>query len=294
MNDQPTPMQGTMVNGRWMLLLPLHRALRPEWPWWEATRLAAEHHVISGLAADWRRSGVVVMDRVLTEDEVRHIYEAWTADPVGNQTPAVVGVPRPPEPRRPVVWVAGAEEGDFPALYSKWGADVVLAEPNPLVWPNIKAIWDANNLRPPLATWAGFLGDELRGWVTVWDGDGWPLSADGPVIGDHGFRRHEEHVDIPIVTIDALVAAGTPPPDVLTIDVEGAEAHVLRGAVTTLRNHRPLVFVSVHDEFALHHYGDTDVLGSCVEVLAAAGYLIDGDHEHRLCHDHEEHWWWAP
>ena len=34
------------VNGRWPLWLPEHRAARPEWPWWEAARLSAMHHVL--------------------------------------------------------------------------------------------------------------------------------------------------------------------------------------------------------------------------------------------------------
>ena len=272
-------MIGTTINGRWTLRLPEHRHLRPEWPWWEATRLAAEHHVIADVLG--RPRGIM-------------------------SVPGVLG------PQRPVVWVAGAEEGDFPALYSTWGADVVLAEPNPLVWPNIKAIWEANGLRPPVASFAGFLSDENRppevedaAVLTMLVGSGqaerpetlrwWPASAEGPVIGDHGFARVEERPDLPAARIDTLVAAGWPPPDVLTIDVEGAEAHVLRGAAQTLREHRPHVFVSIHQEFARHHYGDPDVLRSVEMVLADAGYATtDVERSRFLAHDHESHWWWAP
>lgn len=287
------PMLPTEINGRWELLLPEHRHLRPEWPWWEAARLAAEHHVITGLAAERRNAGVLRMPFDLTDEQAEQIKNDWLA--MGNQRPAVLTGDADDvtvvSSGRPVVWVAGAEEGDFPALYSSWGADVVLAEPNPRVWPNIKAIWQANDLRAPLACWTGFLSDEdTHPEVLLYDEPGaWPPSAHGPVIGDHGFCRVEERPDLPAMRIDTM-AAVVAPPDVLTIDVEGAEAHVLRGAARTLAEHRPHVFVSVHDEFARHHYGYDNVLALCNDLMRDAGYPPPV----HLATDHEAHWWWAP
>lgn len=43
-----------------------------------------------------------------------------------------------------------------------------------------------------------------------------------------------------------LDSAGLPPPDVMKIDVEGAEVALVRGAQQTLRTHRPRVFMSLH------------------------------------------------
>jgi len=51
-------------------------------------------------------------------------------------------------------------------------------------------------------------------------------------------------------TIDTMVAAGAPPPEMIKIDVEGAEARVLRGAWTTLRRHRPRLLIEVHSAAA--------------------------------------------
>lgn len=236
------PMVRTMVNGRWPLLLPEHRALRPEWPWWEATRLAAMATVIGPSS---------------------------------------------------IVWDVGAEEGDFPALWAKWGAQVVLAEPNPKVWPNVAAIWRANDLPDPLLCWPGFLADKVNGQPREYLGTSpWPASAAGPVIGDHGFCRVEERPDLPTSTIDALVADGVPAPTVLTMDVEGAELLVLCGAAATLRKHRPDVFVSVHPEFMAHHYGVTNGVEAVRAFMANHGYPYD---EHQfLCIDHEHHWWFRP
>ncbi len=46
----------------------------------------------------------------------------------------------------------------------------------------------------------------------------------------------------PIRTVDALVADGAlPPPDVVKVDVEGAERDVFAGAAETIRRHRPFI-----------------------------------------------------
>jgi hypothetical protein len=46
--------------------------------------------------------------------------------------------------------------------------------------------------------------------------------------------------------IDALVAGGMAPPDLMKIDVEGAEAAVIRGAARTIDAQRPLMLIEVH------------------------------------------------
>lgn len=243
--DGPSGTRLTLVNGRWPLYLPEHRYARPEWPWWEATRLAAMATVIG--------YGSVVYD-------------------------------------------VGAEEGDFPALWSSWGAEVVLAEPNPRVWPNIALVWEANGLRPPLLAWDGFLGAEkgsdehVAGRVAYASMERpWPACADGPVIGDHGFCQLGERPDLPVATIDQLVDHGMPAPTVITMDVEGSELHVLRGAERTLDEHQPDVFVSIHPEFMAHHYGIEEGVTEVRAFMHRRGY--DNDRHVFLAIDHEHHWW---
>lgn len=237
-----TRMIHTWINGRWALELPEHRHLRPEWPWWEAHRLAALNYVIS-------------------------------------THPAAA----------PCVWDIGAEEGDFPALYSSWGADVVLFEPNARVWPNIRAIWEINDLRPPLGSFVGFATDRADNGNDGAHSGGWPSCAYGEVIGDHGFCNVWERPDIPKTTIDQKVADGWRPPVVITMDVEGAEHLVLAGATNTLRNHRPEVFVSIHPEFARDMYGIPNQAEAIGAFMTAEGYI-----PRFLCTDHEEHWWFSP
>lgn len=233
------------INGRadWTLLLPPHRAARPEWPVWEKERLAAMSTVIG--------PGDVVYD-------------------------------------------VGAEEGDFPALWALWGASVVLAEPNPKVWPNIRLIFEANGLPDPLLCWPGFFGGTLHypldspSYEHHHDGRPWPPCAYGPVIGDHGFCQLNERPDIAKATIDAVVGGwGVPPPTVITMDVEGSELHVLQGAEQTLLTHRPQVFVSVHPQFLQEQYGQTPE--ELDAFMVAVGY--EGVH---LATDHERHMWYSP
>lgn len=54
-------------------------------------------------------------------------------------------------------------------------------------------------------------------------------------------------VQVEVVELDQLVNEGRlPPPDVVMIDVEGAEVAVLRGMAGILRSHRPTVLCEVH------------------------------------------------
>ena len=64
--------------------------------------------------------------------------------------------------------------------------------------------------------------------------------------GRHADVRDE--IDVDVVALDSLVAAGTiPPPDVLKIDTEGAELQAIEGARETIARHRPAIVCELHD-----------------------------------------------
>jgi len=265
-------MRTTWINDRWPLLLPKHRADRPEWPWWEAGRLASMWHHLGRMWPGMKPS---------TSHDLDHSRLGMDLF------------------KREVVYDIGAEEGDFPALFSSWGCDVVLFEPNDRVWPNIKAIWAANELRPPLACFSGFAGPEDGAYlVTAYDPSdpdsmpGWPGSVDDPVIHDHGFRNIAEKVDSDyVITIDTM-ATLVAPPTAITIDCEGAEFEVLLGAQRTLAEHKPKCWISVHPEFAAEMYQRDQVLEDIQSLFAAAGY--ENWRGTFLAMDHEWHYYWGP
>lgn len=222
-----------VLNGEHEIILPKHRAERPDWyteAGWEKARLSALHDVIAS------------------------------------------------QPN-PVVYYVGAEEGEMAALCQMWGAEVFLFEPNPKVWPNILAIWDANHLDHPV-TFAGFASNVT---ATIWEQPirGFPKEAYGEVIGDHGFKElYLEAANYPQIRLDDVPPQGYAPPTILTFDVEGSEWQVLRGAEQILREHRPILFASIHPEFMFHQWGEySRDLRNWIIALGYEETLLDFEHE---------------
>jgi FkbM family methyltransferase len=235
------------LNGLYDVVLPKHRADRPQWyaaEGWERARLAA-----------------------LRKEVIRQ------RDAGGE----------------PVVYYVGAEEGEMAALCQMWGAKVVLFEPNQRVWANIKAIWEANDLGRPAGLFVGFASAsteltppndfDIEGRdVTE---DGWPLCAHGPVISDHGFKElYQESDSIPQIKIDDMVASIGLPPTIISFDCEGSDWQVMRGAEQTVREHKPVIFASIHPEFMFHQFGEYS--RDFRDWIIALGYdeiILDYQHE---------------
>jgi len=99
--------------------------------------------------------------------------------------------------------------------------------------------------------------------VAVSNTDGTALMS----LGDDQATGHlqeagEDLVRVPSMTIDSFVAAGHSPPDLVKIDVEGAEDLVLAGMSETLRRVRPRVIFELH-------YGDDDPRRDVIKALLA-------------------------
>lgn len=204
-----------------------------------------------------------------------------------------------------VVYYVGAECGDIPALIQKWGAKLYLFEPSHTSWPIIKKIWEANKLERPVGLYAMFASDktELKpskvdenigeGWK--FGEDNWPEFASKEVKEDINFAFLSQQADgIPQVKIDDVVSLvdpttgiGTMIPDVISIDVEGAELQVLKGAELTIESFMPKIFVSVHPEILEREYNTNQ--------REVRDWIIDkGYKEVFLDYQHEMHLLYLP
>lgn len=207
-----------------------------------------------------------------------------------------------------VVYDVGAEEGEFSALWGKVvGPErVYLFEPTPSVWPNIRAVWQANfghSPRPgdvfyalPGGMFHGFVSDRSvavappggRRYLS----DGWPACSDGRLQPDSRFSVVHERPDIQSITIDDHARLHAPP-DVIVCDVEGAECLVVEGATQVLTIKRPELFVSVHADPALERHrsaaGVQSTRARLFDLMHGHGYV-----ERLISTDHEEHWQFTP
>lgn len=153
-----------------------------------------------------------------------------------------------------VVWDVGAEEGDLACLYASWGADVCLIESSSRSWPWIRATFEANDQTPRAAVRC-LVGNEIRGRPVDWDGR-WPAETHVEFVPEAGFTHlNEPPDDCPIYPLDALFPEAQP--DLIVMDIEGAEYQALLGAERLLREVRPTLAISVHPEFMRDRFGDT-------------------------------------
>lgn len=243
-----TKMIETIINGKYKLILPEHRANRSEWKiengGWEKERIDAMLDVV--------KKGDLVLD-------------------------------------------VGTEEGDISALLAQKSENIVMFEPNPRVWSNIKAIWEANHLKNPLFCWVGFAAnvDDIKTGGVILCNE-FPKCADGPLISDHGFKELSKEYDvISRIKLDTIRFGILPfhfqeqKVKMITIDVEGSEFEVLKGAEKILKEDKPFIFVSIHPEFMFAQFGN--YTGELVNFMKGLDYSFE-----ILAFDHEFHFKFIP
>lgn len=221
-------MKKVKINGRWDIILPDHRADRPEWTQPEG----------------WEKARLDSMNEHLSDKDT--------------------------------LFYVGAEEGDMAALCAMWIKKIVLFEPNSKVWPNIKAIWESNQIQTDTWTFEGFAGENMVNPVV---NHGFPVSADGELISDHGFKELHEAGDISQITIDS-VSSMVEPPTAISLDVEGSEWRVLKGAQETLKKYHPRLWISIHPEFMFRIYGEYQFdLRRWIKDFGYKEQILDYQHE---------------
>lgn len=237
----------TLINNKWELLLPLHRSELTFWPYWEAKRLQALH------------------DQIVNDNHYNRSKKQTIID-------------------------IGAEEGDLTALNAIWlqeyyteeNWDIHIIEPSNQVWPSIRSIWKANEIKSPAGCLSGFFSSRtLPGWekgCAVW-----PKDAYGSISTVSGFRNLAENGSLPEVTLDDYCTFTGAQPSILTMDVEGSELEVLKGAVSVLEKYHPVIYIAIHPEFMFNQYSyyERDLHNILID------YNYVGEH---LDYSHEHHW----
>ncbi len=211
----------TLLNGKYELILPEHRAAREEWhneKGWEKARLDSMHDNIG--------KGDVVYYVGAELGEMAALCQVWGADVVM-----------------------------FEPNHSAWPSIKATWEANSLTPPLANFAGFASNVHQPIPPHP----DEnlLGGNGYKLDADGWPNSASGEIVEAHGFSELFQEADgLPQYRIDDLVKEGLKPPTVITFDVEGSDWEVLRGAEETIKQYHPKIWASIHPEFMFHQYGE--------------------------------------
>ena len=180
----------------------------------------------------------------------------------------------------------GVADGWESVVYSSFVGpeNVCLFEPSSTVWTNIRTIWEANECAAPRSAFWGFVGDTtqlnpvgplINDETLEYQGI-WPKSAyRDTMIEEMCFRSLlSTSSNIPQTTLDDFVSRTGIVPRGISIDVEGAELLVLRGAKQVLLQHHPMIWLSLHDiNGAIEHDYHT-TKEEIFQFLADCGYTM--------------------
>jgi FkbM family methyltransferase len=160
--------------------------------------------------------------------------------------------------RGDVFYDIGANVGYFSLLAAKLSAPdgrVVAFEPLPRNIAFIQRHITLNNLEERIKV--------IEAAVSDHSGSAW---FDPDISTSKGHIADQGQLEVKLVCLDELVRTGEIPlPDVMKIDVEGAEAEVLRGAMHTLHACHPLLYLDTHQREAHEQ---------TVAILTSLGYTI--------------------
>lgn len=171
-----------------------------------------------------------------------------------------------------VVWDIGAHVGYHSLAFAALGAEVTAFEPNGTNFERLKLNVARNtHLAPRIKTRQVALSDtdgemtfrqsdDLRGAST-----GSHLVSATPPLPDSDYKKFRS-TTVPVARIDTLVRAqGNKAPDILKIDVEGAEELVLRGGSSVIPEYRPILLIEIHHICLMY---------SVQELLLSWGYKL--------------------
>lgn len=150
--------------------------------------------------------------------------------------------------RGDTVWDIGANCGVFAMAAAGRGANVLAVEPDPFLTNGLVRARAANPALSITVVAAAVSDSEGLATLQIAAGGRAANSLAGFAGTYTPFGEVAGEVTVPTVTLDSLLATGTP--KLVKIDVEGAEAAVLKGARRLLSKVRPVLIVEVGLETA--------------------------------------------
>lgn len=178
-----------------------------------------------------------------------------------------------------ILFDVGAEHGWMSVVFAKF-CKVFLIEPTPEFWPNIRETWLKNVDSYPIGCFCGLIGEKSNCQQDVFR---WPKECTGELIDKNKYLYLNQAPEgTKILSIDDLVKLSNVKPTALTIDVEGYELDVLKGANKLLSENSIKVWVSIHPDLA-EKIGNSK--NEVMDYMLSLGYVAN-----YLSTDHEEHW----
>lgn len=159
----------------------------------------------------------------------------------------------------------GAWHGYFTGIMLASGAsEVILFEPLPENQARLERLKDLNNGHVMVIEPVALADREGTAKLTRIETSSMAKLSDSPFEPDD---RPSNEISVSLTTIDAMVARGDiPPPDIIKIDVEGAEAMVLKGAEHTLSAAKPIVLAEIHSSSLLQEVN---------AFMTSRGYVVE-------------------
>jgi FkbM family methyltransferase len=148
------------------------------------------------------------------------------------------------------VYDVGCLDGMYTLFFARAvgpGGAVVAFEPNPKNCAAIRSNVSLNGFENVRLQEIGLGAAAAQAELIIPDGFPGEGTLDSALQRHYQTHSRTERVTVRIERLDDVVESRRlPPPDVIKIDVEGFELQVLEGAMNTLRDRRPKLFIELH------------------------------------------------
>ena len=130
-------------------------------------------------------------------------------------------------------------------LAQRFDGKVLAFEPHPENAQGIDGLRSINNLRGKIKLMKLALCDKVGDQNLILGPSAYMHKVEGVGLGE--CEDHYPRMNVSGSTVDHLVfIEGCPKPDIVKIDVEGAEVLVLEGGLVTIKRYSPALFIEVH------------------------------------------------